>query len=45
MFALARQSKTDAQKYDRISIDAILWLDDDENRAGLLLMKLLPLAS
>jgi hypothetical protein len=31
--------KTDAKKCDRITIGAILWLDDDENRAGLLLTK------
>jgi hypothetical protein len=31
--------KSDAKKCDRIAIAAILWLDDDENRAGLLLMK------
>ena len=29
--------KTDAEKNDRIRIGAILRLDDDENRAGLLL--------
>jgi hypothetical protein len=29
-------SKTEAKKCDRIAIGAILWLDDDENRAGLL---------
>ena len=29
--------KTDAEKSDRIRIGAILRLDDDENRAGLLL--------
>jgi hypothetical protein len=29
--------KTDAEKCDRIRIGAILRLDDDENRAGLLL--------
>jgi hypothetical protein len=28
--------KTDAKKCERITIDAILWLDDDESRAGLL---------
>jgi hypothetical protein len=32
MFILARQSKTDAKKCDRITIGAILWLDDDETR-------------
>jgi hypothetical protein len=31
-------SKTDAKKCDRITIGAILWLEDDENRAGLLLI-------
>jgi hypothetical protein len=31
--------KTDAEKCDRITTGAILWLDDDENRAGLLLKK------
>jgi hypothetical protein len=36
MFILARQSKN---RRDRITIGAILWLDDDENRAGLLLIK------
>jgi hypothetical protein len=35
---LVRQSKTDAKKCGRIRIGAILWLDDDGNRAGLLLM-------
>jgi len=30
MFILARQSKTDAKKCDRITIGAILWLDDDK---------------
>jgi hypothetical protein len=31
--------KTDAKKRDPITTGAILWLDDDENRAGLLLIK------
>jgi hypothetical protein len=31
--------ETDAKRCDRITIDAISWLDDDPNRAGLLLMK------
>jgi len=30
--------KTDTKKCDRITVDAKLWLDDDET-AGLLLMK------
>jgi hypothetical protein len=36
MFAPARQSKTDA---DHIFIGAGIWLDDDESRAGLLLIE------
>jgi hypothetical protein len=32
-------SKTDAHKCDRIRIGAILWPDDDKDRAGFLLMK------
>ena len=31
--------KTDTKKCDRITIGAILWLDDDGIRAGLLLTK------
>ena len=31
--------KTDAKKCDPIAIGAMLWLVDDENRAGLLLIK------
>jgi hypothetical protein len=31
--------KSDAKKCDRIAIAAILWLDADENRAGLLLIR------
>ena len=31
--------KTDAKKCDPITIGAMLWLVDDENRAGLLLIK------
>jgi hypothetical protein len=31
--------ETDAKRCDRITIDAILWLDDDQSRAGLLLIK------
>ena len=31
--------KTDAKKCDPITIDAMLWLVDDENRAGLILIK------
>jgi hypothetical protein len=39
MFALARQSKNRRQKCDRITIGALLWLDNDENRAGFLLIE------
>ncbi len=31
--------KTDAKKCDPITIGAMLWLVDDENRAGLILIK------
>jgi hypothetical protein len=39
MFALARQSKNRRQKGDRITIGALLRLDDDEHRAGVLLIE------
>jgi hypothetical protein len=38
-FLLPVNPKTGTQKMRSITIGAILWLDDDENRAGLLLTK------
>jgi hypothetical protein len=32
--------KTNVQKCDHITIDEILWLDDQENRTGLIFIKL-----
>ena len=31
--------KTDAQECDRITVGAILWLDDDETRAGATILR------